>query len=129
MKVYLVGRESSAGGCDIALPAGEPSVSRRHLELQVHDDGRAFLVHLHPVNRTLVLRGGDWEGLKQDYVGWDEPLALGEFRTTARELLARAGPARARQEAAPEPQREEPMRREMEWDPERGTFKRPGGGH
>jgi len=121
MRIYLVGRRNSSQPCDIEVPSSAVSVSRKHLELSVTEDGRCYLVHLHPQNITAVYRSGNWRNITQDYVEWDEPLRLGEYETTARELLARdAGSASASSEA---PVREEPQGGGIEWDPERGTFR------
>lgn len=89
IRTYLVGRRNSTVSCDIALPASESSVSRKHLELTMTADGRCYLVHLHPQNTTQVLGpGGAWARITQEYVEWDAPLLLGAYQTTARQLLA-----------------------------------------
>lgn len=91
MRTYLVGRQNQRQPCDIGLPESEMSVSRKHLELSITDDGRFYLVHLHPRNITSVWRDGGWARLTQDYVKEDEPLLLGKYETTARKLLSLAG--------------------------------------
>jgi hypothetical protein len=90
MRTYLVGRQNQRQPCDIALPESELSVSRKHMELSITDDGRLYVVHLHPRNITSVQRNGTWMQLTQDYVKEDEPLLLGKYETTARKLLSLA---------------------------------------
>lgn len=118
MPTYLVGRSNSRQPCDIELPAVEATVSRKHLELSVTDDGRFYVVHLHPRNTTAVYRGGSWRMITQDFVEGDEPLRLGTYETTARNLLALAG----RRPTGPG---SDGGGGAFEWDPERGSFKRP----
>ncbi len=122
-QTYRVGRANSTVPCDIAIPAREKSVSRRHLELTPAPDGRCFLVHVHPRNRTHVFRDGKWREISQDYVDPDTPLRLGAYHTTARRLLAMLAadppphPAPGQEEAAPDAP-------EFQWDPEAGTIVR-----
>jgi len=120
MQIYLVGRRNSSQPCDIEVPSSAVSVSRKHLELSVTDDGRCYLVHLHPRNVTAVYRSGGWRNLTQDYVEWDEPIRLGEYETTARELIACGGGAESLAEAPVRAERESGA---IEWDPECGTFR------
>jgi hypothetical protein len=116
MRTYLVGRKNSSQPCDIELPVVEASVSRRHLEISITDEGRIYIVHLHPRNTTAVFRGGSWQAVTQEFVDLDEPLLLGKYETTVRGLLALT--------AQPMPDRAPSARGGvgMEWDPERGTF-------
>jgi hypothetical protein len=121
MRTYLVGRGNKTQPCDIELPRDETSVSRRHLELSVTDDGRYYLVHLHSVNFTKVKRGGDWQTITQDYVEADDPLLLGQYQTTVRHLLSALGSSESPYvESAPDAKSAD-----FQWDPERGTFQRP----
>lgn len=118
IRTYLVGRRNRTAACDIEVPQSESSVSRRHLELTITADGRCYLVHLHPRNTTRVQVGGQWVPISQDFVDWDAPLVLGNFRTTARELVSRLAPGPPDRPGIPNgcgtgvP----------EWDAERGTF-------
>ena len=121
MRTYLVGRSNTTQPCDIELPSDATSVSRRHLELSVTDDGRYYVVHLHPRNFTKVNRGGSWQTITQDYVEADEPLLLGDCQTTVRQLLS-ALSASSSPQLAPAPKAGSA---EFQWDPERGTFQRP----
>jgi hypothetical protein len=124
IRTYLVGRRNQTVNCDITLPETEKSVSRKHLELTLTASGNCYLVHVHPKNTTKVqARDGTWVPVSQDYVEMDAPLMLGNYQTTARQLLARLNAA------APEAQRESPTSppspdAKVEWDPERGSFMR-----
>lgn len=121
MRTYLIGRRNTTQPVDIELPAGETSVSRRHLELSVTDDGRYYVVHLHPRNFTKVNRDGAWQTITQDYVDADEPLALGDYHTTVRQLLSALGGC----DKTPQTPTHNIEADEFQWDPERGTFQRP----
>ena len=91
---YLVGRLNRDVPCDIALPANERSVSRKHLELTLVADGRFYVVHLQPRNTTQAFLNGAWRQITQDYVDADTPLLLGTYETTARRLLAMRNPVK-----------------------------------
>jgi hypothetical protein len=122
IRTYLVGRRNSTVACDIALPESEKSVSRKHLELTVTASGQCYIVHTHPENTTKV-RGGDgnWLPVSQDYVDFDTPIMLGNYQTTARQLLALL------QQSSPHAPDSPPSAasgERLEWDPERGTFLR-----
>ena len=119
MRTYLVGRSNTTQPCDIELPNDAMSVSRRHMELSVTDDGRYYVVHLHPRNFTKVNRAGGWQKITQDYVNADEPLLLGDYQTTIRKLLLTLdGPNSPRQAHAT-------GGAESQWDPEHRTLQRP----
>ncbi len=129
MKTYLVGRKNNRIQCDIEIPETERSVSRKHLELTVSDSGECYLVHIHQQNITEVWDAGaqQWQPLSQQYVGWDDPLLLGSYRTTARQLLGLMGgsspPASAAH--APEAPASAPQAgAQVYWDPDAGTFVR-----
>jgi hypothetical protein len=91
-RTYIVGRISSSTHCDIGLPEYEQSISRRHLELTVMPDGRCYIVHLGPGNTTsFQTSDGSWLPISRDYVDWDSPLMLGDYRTSARSLISMIG--------------------------------------
>ena len=117
MHTYLVGRKNSSQPCDIELPAEAASVSRRHLEISVTDEGQIYIVHLHPRNTTAVYRQGGWQSVTQEFVTPNEPLRLGDYETTVRALLALA--ASSAPDSPPAT-----TGGALEWDPERGTFLR-----
>lgn len=119
IRTYLVGRHNSTIPCDITLPESEKSVSRKHLELTLTADGRCYLVHVHPRNTTkMQSRDGTWVSISQDYVDLDTPLLLGNYRTSARGLLAMLPRAEV------PPVMDPPLAggSGVEWDPDRGTF-------
>lgn len=119
IRTYLVGRRNSTIACDITLPENEKSVSRKHLEITLTADGRCYIVHVHPRNTTKVqARDGTWVPISQDYVELDTPLLLGNYRTTARDLLALL-------QRSDSPRFDTPPAAAgsgVEWDPDRGTF-------
>lgn len=126
MKTYLVGRKNNRIQCDIEIPESERSVSRKHLELTVSDKGECYLVHIHPQNQTQVWDGAmqSWQPLNQQYVGWDDPLLLGSYRTTARQLVELKD-AKAPRAPMPQPPPEAPEAQpgaKVFWDPDTGTF-------
>ena len=126
-RTYLVGRSNSTIPCDIAIPASETSVSRKHLELTVTADGRYYVVHVHSRNKTKAYRDGRWTPVAQDFVELDTPLRLGEYETTVRHLLGMLAPAPAQPEVQPEPQPASPPPENgggYQWDPDAGTIVR-----
>lgn len=118
IRTYLVGRRNKTVSCDIALPESEKSVSRKHLEITLTAAGKCYIVHVHPKNTTKVqARDGTWVPISQDYIDLDAPLMLGNYRSTARQLLSFLHtPASPPQEPSPA------AGAKLEWDPERGTF-------
>lgn len=122
-RTYVVGRQNNSTRCDIEVPAGETSVSRRHLELTIGSDGSCYVVHLHTRNKTKVLRGGEWCVLSEEYVELDAPLRLGKYETSARRLLDSCGEI----SLEPQPPAQNPSLAEgsnYQWDPESGTIVR-----
>ena len=67
-------------------------VSRFHAELTTGDEG-CRLADRGSTNGTSVLRDGRWQRIRQEVVGPDERLRLGDFDTTAAQLLLWAGAA------------------------------------
>lgn len=122
-KTYLVGRSNSTIPCDISVPATEESVSRKHMELTVTGDGKYYVVHIHPVNKTKVLRGGQWVSITQDFVEEDTPLKLGRYETSARRLL---GMLSGGSGLSGEKSAQHDRGGEYVWDPDAGTIVRRG---
>ena len=119
IRTYLVGRSNSSVACDIALPDNEKSVSRKHMELTVTSSGQCYIVHTHPENTTKVLdRNGAWILISQDYVDFDTPIMLGNYQTTARQLLALLSHSNGQALSQPGGVAAE----QWEWDPDRATF-------
>ncbi|NNG02862.1 MAG: FHA domain-containing protein [Inquilinus sp.] len=82
---YVVGRSPYA---DVVLADG--SVARRHAEIVVTGDGRLYLTDCGSEAGTWRLAEGSddrWERVRQDFIGAEEPLRVGEFRCTAATLL------------------------------------------
>jgi pSer/pThr/pTyr-binding forkhead associated (FHA) protein len=88
MRTYVIGR-SNDGTVDIVLDHN--SVSRRHAELTIADDGRFYLADLSSTNGTSVLVDGNWRELRQGYVVDGALVAFGEHHITIGQLLKLAG--------------------------------------
>jgi pSer/pThr/pTyr-binding forkhead associated (FHA) protein len=85
MNSWTVGRSKS---CNIVVEF--PTVSRRHAKLsgtgpdiEIRDIGSS--------TGTFVMENGEWAQVTQATVSCDEPIRLGDHKTTARALLATAG--------------------------------------
>lgn len=85
MKTYLVGRSNQA---DIALTNADHSVSNFHLELTKDSDGKYYIIDRNSTNGTFHQRNGRKCSIRQTYVDFDEPLILGKYQTTVRQLLS-----------------------------------------
>jgi len=85
MDKWIVGRSA---GCDIVVNI--PTVSRRHVILrEVGPD--ISLCDLQSTGGTHVVRDGFWAPVQRAMVAPDEPIRLGDYKTSARALLALAG--------------------------------------
>jgi pSer/pThr/pTyr-binding forkhead associated (FHA) protein len=94
MDIYSIGRKNM----DIIIEDQEKTVSKRHAELTVSDDGRNYyLVDCDSSNGTFVHRQGRWERIKQDTVRLDDVVKFGSSVVRLKELLNRL-PQRARHE-------------------------------
>lgn len=91
MDIYSVGRTQA----DIVLEDPEGTVSKRHAELTVAEDGvrKLYLVDCGSSNGTFVQREGRWERITQDTVGADDLLRFGSSKVRMQDLLRRL-PAR-----------------------------------
>lgn len=85
MTSWTVGRSKS---CNITVAF--PTVSRRHAKLsgtgpdiEIRDIGSS--------TGTFVKQDGEWAQITQATVACDDPIKLGDHKTTARALLATAG--------------------------------------
>ncbi len=126
-KTYKIGRDEQS---DVVLT--DATVSRHHAELVVSDAAAAYLTDCASSNRTYRRENDDWVELRQDYVDVDEIVALGNYQTTARELLARVtvgapdlaqAMAGAREAPRPEP-RPAPIDGPLRRDPNTGEVVR-----
>jgi predicted component of type VI protein secretion system len=84
MKTYRVGRSQRN---DIMVPETEKTVSGAHLELIQDEEGRYYVVDRKSTNGTYRKQEERWMRIKQAYVSLDEPLLLGRYQTTVRQLL------------------------------------------
>ncbi len=88
MEVLTVGRDNSKIRLDIPLPSNNDSISRLHIELTIGEDGRYYILDQGSANGTFVFKNGQWAEFKQGYIEAETPLRLGEYQTTARQLLS-----------------------------------------
>ena len=85
MDKWIVGRGK---GCDIVV--NFPTVSRRHVIFR--EAGADIAVcDLSSTGGTHVMQDGRWTRVERAKVTPDEPIRLGDYKTTARALLAAAG--------------------------------------
>ena len=88
MKWFTIGRDPEL--CDIAICEGEKheQISRLHMELTVARNARTcYLVDRCSTNGCYVQKDGEWEAITQAEVEWDTPLLLGNYLTSAKELI------------------------------------------
>jgi len=81
---YSIGRDE---GNDIVIE--DLSVSRRHARIEELDDGRYMVIDLGSANGSYVEQSDDWQHFAEAEVVATEALMLGEYRTTARDLIRR----------------------------------------
>ncbi len=81
MKAFKIGRSRTS---DVIID--HASVSRDHAELVATDQGRYYLTDCDSANGTYRKKKGGWSQVRQEYVAPDEPIILGEYETTARQL-------------------------------------------
>jgi hypothetical protein len=91
LKTLVIGRSPFA---DVVI--ADTSVAPHHAELVVTDDGRLYLTDCGTGPGTWRQSGSQgragaapWSPVRQDFVGADEPLRLGDYRCTAAELMHR----------------------------------------
>lgn len=78
---------------DIRL--ADRSVSRRHAELTLADDGRIYITDCASRFGTHVRSRTGWRGIRQEFVDIDDMLRLGDCEVPVRELLALADAPRS----------------------------------
>lgn len=122
MRKLVVGRQNSKGGLDIALPATEDTVGRRHLEITEQPDGSFLINDLESANGTFIRRAGRWQQIDSTRVSRHQEIMLGEFRTTVGDLLALYSPESTepvpRPSSAAAPRRRREIEKEEEEDDE-----------
>lgn len=84
-RVLTAGRSESN---DISIE--HPTVSRRHIELRVNDDGSFDVIDLGASAGTFVFHNGEWTRFEHATVADDERLRLGSYDTTAGALFGMA---------------------------------------
>lgn len=85
-QVLTAGRSESN---DIVIE--HPTVSRRHIELRVNDDGSYDIFDLGASAGTFVFHNAKWTKFGHATVAVDERLRLGSYETTAGALFGMAG--------------------------------------
>ncbi len=93
VQVFVIGRASPSYVPDLALPASEDTVGRRHAELKEGGNGSYFLTDTGSANGTFVFAGGKWKRIQQATVERNTPIRLGTYETTVEKLLAGNRPA------------------------------------
>lgn len=87
IRSYSIGRRP-----DNDIVVDHESVSRRHAELTLTDDGRCYLTDCASSGGTQVMRKGAWEPVQQTFVQRGERLRLGDCELDVEGLLARLPP-------------------------------------
>lgn len=85
MTTLTIGRDQT---CDIVVD--DQTVSRRHAELELCDDGGYRLIDLDSRNGTFILVGRRFVRATQAIVGADDKVKLSTVQSTVRDLLALA---------------------------------------
>lgn len=86
MRLIRIGREAGS-----EYRADHPTVSRRHAELVVTDQGRLYLTDCRSSGGTFCETAGQWVPVRQSFVEPGQRLRFGEFEVQAQSLTARAG--------------------------------------
>lgn len=80
---FVIGRDAA---CDVVL--ADESVSRRHAELLVFDDGMVFYTDCASTLGSRLVRDGRSSPLHQEVLMPGDQLVLGELPLTSEDLLA-----------------------------------------
>lgn len=86
MSSLLIGRSPQS---DIVI--SDASVSREHATLSRRDDGAYDITDKGSSYGTYVKRDGEWQRIEEAVVKSEDPLMLGNFRTTASKLIMKSG--------------------------------------
>ena len=79
----LIGRGDD---CDVVV--SDKTVSKLHAELVVTPQGRHYLTDCGSTNGTWRLEDDEWVEFRQAYVGPDEPIRLGDCKTSTGKIVA-----------------------------------------
>lgn len=90
MVTYSIGRDE---GNDIVIE--DLSVSRRHARIEELGDGQFMVIDLGSANGCYVEQSDDLQQFSEAEVMATEVIILGEYRTTARDLIRRVAKPRA----------------------------------
>lgn len=90
MVTYSIGRDE---GNDIVIE--DLSVSRRHAQIEDLGNGQYIVIDLGSANGCYIEQAEDWQQFAEAEVTATEALMLGEYRTTARDLIRRVLKPRA----------------------------------
>lgn len=82
MKTYWIGRSEQ---CDIQLT--EACISRLHAELLIARDGRYYLTDCASSQGTFIAQDQSWKKMTQCYIEANQPLKLGDIKTSIAQLL------------------------------------------
>lgn len=93
---FVIGRDQSA---DIAI--ADPSVSRRHAEITLLENGKVFLTDCRSSNGTFVVRGGAERRISQETVTAADTAKFGDVSIRVSDLLAAVRPQAPAPAAAP----------------------------
>lgn len=89
MVTYSIGRDEAN---DIVIE--DLSVSRRHARIEELGSGQYIVIDLGSANGCYVEQSADWEPFAEAEVMATEAIMLGEYQTTARDLIRRVAKPR-----------------------------------
>lgn len=84
--IYQIGRSEEA---DIRID--DASVSRLHAELIITPGREYYLTDCASSGGTHLLKDGKWISIRQEFTGFADPLLLGRYQTSTKQLLALVG--------------------------------------
>ena len=90
MASYSIGRDEAN---DIVIE--DLSVSRRHARIEETSGGQYIVIDLGSANGCFVEQSDDWQQFAEAEVTATEAIMLGEYQTTARDLIRRVAKPRA----------------------------------
>ncbi len=93
---FTIGRDQS---CDV--PVADDSVSRRHAELTMIEQGKLLLVDCHSSNGTAVLEGGRPRPIRQAFVTPGDRVQFGSVVLSVADIVEALGAKRPSQGPSP----------------------------